>query len=382
MPRVSVRGFLGPSNRLASITADAEVTYNWILEPTDPATDPIRAVWGRPRPGLSPFTTGLNGFIRALLVLDDGDTERAFAVAGSGFYEIFADGTATFYGSVTHATSNAASISTNGTAGGQVFIVSDGDGYIFDLNINTLTQITDPDFPSDARMGEFLDGYFLVLVNNSRSFQWSALEDGTSWDALDIAERSTAADNINAFLRVGRTLSLGGTRTSEPWYDQGDVNNPFAPIQGTLVNQGVLGPYTLQRVGEQAMWLGKNENGDGVVMRGDHSLSGTPVSPPAVNQELQNRVSPGDARGWFAQVEGHGFYVLTIPGELDASWVYDLLTNRWVKWAHWNSTTCVFEQFRGVCHMFAFGKHLVGDFQTGTIYELSFDNLTDELVAA
>ena len=93
------------------------------------------------------------------------------------------------------------SICSNGTAGSQLFITNGDLGYIFDLSANTLTQIVDPGFPSRARMGEFMDGYFFVLVTETRRFQISALEDGTTWDPLDVAERSEASDDISGIKR-------------------------------------------------------------------------------------------------------------------------------------------------------------------------------------
>src|SRR5215469_18794550 len=114
-------------------------------------------------------------------------------------------------------------------------------------------------------MGEFMDGYFLVLINNSRAFQISALEDGTSWDPLDVGERSEGSDNVQAMKRNHREIWFMGTKTTEVWYDSGDPDFPFAPIQGVFIEQGCAGSgFTLQRLDNTLIWCGLNEDGQGV----------------------------------------------------------------------------------------------------------------------
>ena len=68
------------------------------------------------------------------------------------------------------------------------------------------------------------------------------------------------------------------------------------------------------------------------------------------------------------QHEGHEFYVLTFPSA-KATWVYDSKEKAWHQRAHTIEGTFPNRE-RYNCHVFAFGKHLLGDFANGTIYEL------------
>ena len=86
--------------------------------------------------------------------------------------------------------------------------------------------------------------------------------------------------------------------------------------------------------------------------------------------------SVADAVGWTAQLDGHSFYLLSLP-QNDTHWVYDAANGLWTEWAHWNPDLEVWTPFRGRCHTFAYDTHLVGDIDTGMVSALSFDYFSD-----
>lgn len=376
MPRVVVRGAIGPSNTLRLINADADRSINWYVRTTRPGSSAKVEAYDAPTPGMTPFAILTDTPVTCLFYQDG----RAFAVAGSTFYEVFAGGTYTAYGAVATAAGIAPTICSNGTAGGQLFITAGLNGYIFDLNTNVLTLIADADFPQGtALMGEFMDGYFLVLVYNSRRFQISALEDGTTWDALDVFERSEGSDNVQAMVRVHREIWFPGSLTGEVWYDSGDALTPFQPMQGVFIEQGCANGFTAIRLANTLYWVGQNAEGFGAVYRAD-GYTPERISTDAVEEAIQQS-GYSNARAWGYQQDGSSFYVLMLP-DLDTSWVYEVATGLWHERATWDSTDCVWLPYRGQCHMFAFNKHLIGDRSTAAIYEMSDDLFTEELVAA
>ncbi len=380
MARVALaESLLGPSNIQAAKIADASETINFFLEPQHPVTG---KPWLRNTAGLRPWLTLPTTPVTAEFQQD----QRAFCIAGATFYELTDTPSYTAYTPTLATNDYLPTICSNGSAGNQLFIVSGGQGYIFDLGANTLTEITDPGFPDDARMGEFSDSYFMVSVAESRSWQISALDDGLTWDVLDVAERSIASDNIAAMVRLERVIALLGTKTSEFWYDSGDPLFPFQPTQGSFLEHGCAAPFTACRFSDTLFWVGQDVDGLGVVWR----LAGnTPqtISPPAINRIIQSAgTQPGNdlrlATAFTYQQDGHSFYCLQLP-VCEWTLVYDLLTDRWAKRAQWDSTACRFVKWRPQCHMYYpdAGKHLVGDRLTGTIYELSLDIFDDQLVA-
>lgn len=384
MPLVSVP-IAGPSHVLRSVNADVERTINFYVETTAPGTGKVPA-YLIGTPGLRVWQTLPDAPIRGTFQQDD----RAFVVAGASFFEVSNIGpSATFYGTVVQ-DANMATMASNGSAGHQVAITSGGQFYIFDLNANTLTHVVTGVEP--VTMCEFMDGYFLVNKTDSRTFAFSALEDGTSWDPLDVNERSEASDNIIAMVRNHREIWLLGSQTSEVWFNQGDPLTPFAPIQGVFVEQGCSAPFSVQRIDNTILWVGLNVDGAGIVWRAN-GYTPQRVSTYAVERALeQTGFEDNDngltlMRGWCYQEDGHLFYVLvlpdaSLPGDKErTSWAYDISTGAWCERARWDSTHCVWIPHVAQTHMFAFNRHLVGDRFSGAIYTQSLSFFDETIVS-
>lgn len=371
---MEIPGFVGPSNTLASPLADVERTVNLFTERTAPGTGKT-ATYLRGTPGVRPRLSCLDQPVRGLFYQDG----RAFAVAGARFVELFESGLVTNRGTVDEDTLPA-SFASNGSAGNQVLVISAGKGYIFDLLANTLSAALGADFPADASMCAFMDGYFLVLIKNSRRFQISALEDGTSWDALDVAERSEGSDNIVSMIRNHREIWFLGSQTTEVWYDNGDPLFPFAPIQGVFLETGCAAPFAAVRADNTVVWLDQDERGAGLVRRAD-GYTPVRISTYAVEKALATASDTNLALAVaFAEVtQGHTFYWLYVP-ELTTTWVYDSSEGLWHERAIWNATDCVFEPHVAVNHCFAWNVHLVGDRLSDQVYTLSLDYYDDQIV--
>ncbi len=374
MQRVAVPGFVGGSNTLRALQADCDRTVNLFTESTAPGTAKSQK-WLQATPGFKPFTLFPDQPIRGMLEIND----RLFVVGGGTFAEVFSDGTFGPTFSVAFIDPFPVSMASNGTAGNQVMIVTDGLGYIYNTNTLTFAQIVAAGFPVPVRMCDFMDGYFLVLKSDSRQFNWSALEDGTAWDSLDVAEVSEAADNITALIRNHREIWLLGFRTSEVWYDAGDVNNVFQPLQGVFIEHGALAPFTVRRCADTLIWLGQDVDGSCVIFMANGYIPQR-VSTYAVDQDLQKLTDPTTATAFTFQMNGHTFYALIIP-EADKSWLYDVTMNAWTEWNTWDSTHCVWMPKVVGTHAFAFNKHLVGDRFSGAIYELRMDLYDEQIVA-
>ena len=180
-----LRGFIGPSAQGQFTAVNAERTVNWYLGKAAIAGGtPRSAEWLLGTPGLVAVGTAGTGPHRAAFQQDG----RSFLISGTGFYEFFSDHSVTLRGTVAAGT-DMGTIVSNGDAGGQLLVVVGGYGYVYNKTTNILTQIADPDFPQGtASMCCFLDGYGIVLQSSASTFQISALEDFTSWDALDVAQ--------------------------------------------------------------------------------------------------------------------------------------------------------------------------------------------------
>lgn len=382
--------FTGGSNTQQSIRVGVDRAVCWRVETPDsggPKASPVNY----PTPGLKPWCWGGSGTVRAMGTAD----ARCFAVIGSTFGEVQANRTFDPIATTLILSANPATISYNSKQGHQVFITSGGEGYIFDTSTDTFSNVTDPEFVENCVSGLFFDGYFIALSGTDGRFQLSDLYDGFAWNALDFGIESQFPDQIVQMTRTHDQLWLFGTRHTGPWYDSGAASFPFQPIQGSLIEHGIGGRFTAVEVQNTVYWLGQDAQGGGVVWRANGFIPER-VSSHALEWQL-NRVlerggSLAQSVAWSYQQHGHNYYVLQVPGlgggglPIDANdrvtWAYDLLEGQWFEWGHWVPQLGAYVPHVGACHAFAFDRHLIGDRQSGFIYELSDRYVTDDIYLA
>lgn len=366
-------GFIGPSNTQASRWSDSERSLNFYARRVDSGTP--KAQWNMyRRPGLRRFCTLQHGSVNALFAQDG----RCFAVGGQGFFEVLPSGLPVAWGAVRRS-AIAATISSSGAQGHQLFITSGGLGYIFDLNTNVLTQITDDAFPTNVIQGLFFDSSFLALSGTTGQFNVSALYDGLAWDGLDVGIESQFSDQIIGFQRSHDNLFLFGTRNSAVWSNAGTGGAAgYQPIPGTIIEHGTAAPFSCVEVDNAPYWLGQDAQGARMVWRAD-GYTPQRVSTHAVEYALSKVQSVYNSQALAYQEQGHTFYGLRVPG-LPTAWYYDISTEQWHERDHWDIRIGQSVPYVCINHAFAFGKHLFGDATSGTIYESSMDYFDDRLV--
>lgn len=358
--------FVSGSNTSQSPIADCQRLINWYCELTQAAGAKAQAVL-YPSPGLEDFFEVTQGPVRALGYQDG----RAFAVIGFKWYEFFADGSTTDRGDVA-LDDNPATISFNSHGSGEVFITTGNEGYLYVLATSVLTNVV-----SDITVGGFIDGYFVALDAVNSTFRISDLEDGSTWDPLQVAQRTQGSDKWIGMAIKNTEVWLFGSETSEIWVNVGAFPFPFAPIPQALLQQGSAAAFSVGVLGDMnmLMWLGANVQGQGVIYRSE-GYQAVRVSTHAVEYAISTYGTISDSIGYTYQDQGHTFYVLNFP-TADATWVYDLSTGLWSERLFWNTSTAAWEAHRGICHAFAFGLHLIGDRSTGTVYNQAIDIFTD-----
>ena len=310
---------------------------------------------------------------------------RLFAVAGASFFTVNSDGSWVRVGSVS-TNADPAQITSNGQAN-QVLIASGGDGYIYNIATGTLTLITDVDKPDNFTMVGFMDGYFIILDAPNSLFKISNLNDGLLYDGFDAATRTFASDPLRAMVIDHRELWLLGEQTSEVWWDSGAPEFPFQPIVGTFIEDGISAPWSAQQLDNSIFWLNGDERGKGIVYRAQ-GYTPSRVSNHSSEHGWGQFTDINDCIAYTYQQQGHAFYCMFFPTGLPdpkiglanhVHWCYDVATGMWHERALWNPGTLEWEPHLSRHHAFAFGKNLIGDRQSGAIYNMSL-NLFDEKV--
>jgi len=314
-------------------------------------------------------TPGLNLFASVAGAIRGAEQmgSLSYFVSAGTLYELNSAGSTTSRGTL-NTTSGRVSMSNNGT---QLMIVDGTNGYIYTPSTTTFAQIGDADFPNGCQFVDFLDGFFIVENADTNQFNISAAYDGTSWDALDFASAEGNPDSILRCFVDHKELWLFGEYSTEVWYNSGGADFPFA--YRTYMEHGCAAPNSVSKADNSVFWLAESERGEKMVVKAT-GYQPQRISNHSVEFAIDSYSVISDAWGFSYSEEGHSFYVLTFP-TAGKTWVYDSSTNLW----HERSSKVNQADTRWVpnAYFYAWGKHLVGDYQSGSIYSLSHAAYTD-----
>lgn len=353
-------GFVGASYTVPAQNVDAEDLINLYVERSDSpyakSRDALLPIDGVTLKATLPQTPG-----RGMLTQNG----RTFVVGGITAYELSSAFTLSALGNMVQ-DGNPATLNTNGPAGHQVFITSGGHIYVYDLTTTAFTDVTATWGVTTASFGGFLDSFFLALDTATATLYISDFEDGTT--STGSAQRDTSGDKWVAMLVTHENIWLFGSQRTDVWQNVGAANFPFAPVQGTLIEQGIAAPFSAAVVDNAPIWLGANEDGIGIVWRADGYVPRR-VSTHAVEAAIQGYGTISDAVAWTYQKNGHAFYVLTFP-TVGVTWTWDAATGLWHKRGLWDSAARMYTAYRPQFHCYAFNTHLTCDRTSGAIWAL------------
>jgi hypothetical protein len=374
-------GLIGPSYASQSLNADCQVTKNWYVEQLEsPYGKSAMALY--PTPGTQTFVT-----LPGQPVRGNGELEingRAFAVSGPNFCEVFSNGTFNVIAQVLNDLLPVSMVASPQ----QLLLASGGNLYVYWLQ--TVTGGTNPQpagtfiqvpaaqftIPSSGAVGmismvEYIDGFFLVLLKNSQAIYISAPFDASTWIVAGLPQIiivSVFSDNVVSIIENQRRLYVQGRKRSTVYYDSGSANIFDVDPSGTSEN-GSIAVFGVKRADNSIFWLDQDERGASVVRR----MSGyTPVrvSNHAIEYAMQGYPTVSDLVTYAYQDQGHTFVQFNFPSA-NKTWDYDVATNMWHERAFFNQATGLYSAHKSQSHMFAFGKHLVGDPGSGNIYQMA-----------
>src|SRR5581483_5813458 len=357
-------GFNGGSYSARSPVADAERAINLIPEKYESGQGKS-ALQLYTRPGLRKFCA-LNDAAGRGTHYYKG---RLFAVAGSTLYEVFADGTQNqLYQLLAN---DGLPVSFAGNQANQICFASGGTVYLLDMTSNKVTQPAGLQGPV-SMLGGYADGYFVALLANSGKFQFSALLDGSNWPGLQIDQVSVFPDNITTFIIDHRELIVGGPKSGVGYYDSGS-GNIYDVIPGGYMEIGAAATWGRCKLDNTVFWWGRDENGS---MMGFRAQGYQParISTHAIEYAVQNYPSWADVECFAFQEYGHTFWVSRFPSAnngLGTTLVYDVSTGLWHEWDWTDPNSGAHYAHLARNHVFAFDKHLVQDWRSGNLYEMS-----------
>lgn len=266
-------------------------------------------------------------------------------------------------------------------AGGQVAIVDGPYGYFCDQNGGDFRQIGDPAFLGATTVA-FIDGWWVFSKPESQVFFTNTPQYSTTFDGTYFALKDSSTDNLVACVELKEELWLIGERTTEPWYDAGGQFFPFQRLVGAPLQVGCGAVGSVQKLvstGQEGLiWLGRSERGENMVVR-TRGFTYEEVSTDAIAVAISKYQTTSDAIGYVYEEGGHEFYVLNFPSA-DVTWVYDATMPPELAWhqrASYDPYSQTLHRHRSNCYMNFGGMRVVGDYQNGTLYQMTRAAHTD-----
>ena len=359
--------FIGGFNKGRSFAADSQECMNLYPEISDNSLSKSRMILiGTPGSELYVSFGNMGGS----RLLYSSYSDRLFTVIYNKLFEVFGNQTYVERGTFS-SNFGVVTVAENETQ----LMFSDGRfGYIYNLNTNELEKITSADYQIGTHVIN-IDRFFIQNETNSGKLIWSAIGDGTTWNALDWATAEYTPDYIRAIVKLNNEAVLFKQKTTEFWYSTGDSAAPFKRIPNAFINIGIGAIRSAAVLNNTMYWIGSNDQGNNTVWAATNYIP-KQISTHAIEYILSHVQDPGDAIGYCYQEEGHSFYVLSLQSG-NRTLVYDATTDLWHERGLFNEKTGLNDMQRFCTRALWHGKNYVGDIIDGSIHRLDLDTYTD-----
>lgn len=266
------------------------------------------------------------------------------------------------------------SIAKNNT---QICIVVPGSNtYIYSTSTGLIeiTEINTPGFTAGANVVVYLNGYF-IFATDTELFV-SALNDGTTYNALDRAGAEVDPDDIVTLHVYNNQLYVLGVDVTEVFQDVANpVGFPLQRVEGFIIDKGCVGIFAVTEFEDSFIFVGSGFNEQPAMWRVRSStpekISSTPIDT-VIGKLSANELSTTVALS-YAQ-EGAFFAVFSF---IDNVFVYDSTASAIAQRPIWHTRTSIvnlsLKKWRVSTILEAFGRLIVADNITNDIGALELD---------
>lgn len=359
---------IGPAYENESLDINAQRCVNMYLNVQKQGEGSVSSQQLMPTPGLKQMIDLNASQCRGMFE----HLGRLFVVADNTFYELtYVDGTDSMT-STNHGTITSSSGPVAMAASTTEIAIVDGtaNGFIFDVTTDTLSSITDSDFVGGDTV-TYLDSFFVFNTPGAATMYHSESDDGTDYNALNVATAESRPDNLVAVESVNDELWAFGQKSIEVWYNAANASGfVFSPRSNIVLDIGCGAAQSISVFNDAVMWL--DEHG---YVRRSSGYDSVIVSTRSITREIGSYSTISDAIAYNYTENGHWFYVLTFP-TAGKTWVYDLNTQAWHERNH-KSSGGAFTRHRSNCYGFLDRNHFVGDYTSGKIYRMGLDLYDD-----
>jgi len=224
-------------------------------------------------------------------------------------------------------------------------------------------------FPNGCKTISYMNGRFVACEPDTQNFYVSEVLDGRYWDSLNVQTVDSNPDLVIGEVVSHNELIVFCELSGEVFYDSGTVPTPFVRHGSAVFEVGLLAPYSIAKIDNTFMWLGKSSTGPGGIYR----MNGyTPenITPPSIVTAIQGMSDVSDAISFTYEQDDHTYYVITFPTG-NRSFAYDANTKLWHERASF--VNGLFTRWEAQEYTYFDGEHLVCDYSEGKIYKIKMD---------
>lgn len=361
-------GFVGPSYRSQSLSADCQTCMNLYIEliESQVGKGPL-ALYSTPGKNL---VYQLGGAPMRGATVAGG---RSFAIAGTQLWELLAGGGQTQRNVSTPVASDGLPVSI-AFGGTQILIASQQRAWVYDIGANTITEVTATIGGPVGQVAYFY-GFFVALIFGQNKLQASAPNDATTWPGTSFTGVQNFSDPPNGLLVDHEQLWVFGPKGIQPFYNSGNFPFPFDVIQGGYIENGLGAAFGKCKADNSIFWIDASERGNAMIRRANGFVPQR-VSNHAVEYALQSYSTVADCIAESYQDQGHEFCKFSFP-TAQKCWVYDTATGQWGERGYWDTQKGLYTLDRALFHTFNFGMHLVADPTTGNVYQQAIPTLVN-----
>lgn len=301
---------------------------------------------------------------------------RFYAAVGGSLYS-WDGSTQTTLLTLTGTTGHVGLLWANSASLGDYLFVCDGTkGWIVKTD-NSVTAITDPDFPSPhVPMPTFIDGYVVIAKYNSIDVYNCDLDNPLGWTSSNYLSAEMFPDTVISLARQNNQIVVLGHNSIEFFYDAANASgSPLARNDSTTIQMGTAMPYGIYQNEQFCAYVGASDSGGRAVW----VING--FQPKKISDEYIERILDAESdltacRGFGLRTKGHLFFCLNLVSQ-NRTLVYDMDEKLWHEW----STNSAGSHTMFACNYMADksdGAAYLLHKSNGTIYRLDPDAYSDD----
>lgn len=224
-------------------------------------------------------------------------------------------------------------------------------------------------FPNGAKTISYMNGRFIACEPNTQNFFVSDVLDGFTWQPINVQTVDSNPDMVVGQVVNHNELIVFCEQSGEAFYDEGEYPTPFVRNKSGVFEIGCAAPYSIAKIDNSCMWLGKSSTGQGIIYR-LNGYTPTRVSTYSIENAIREMTDISDAKAFSYQISGHHFYIITFPTG-NKTFAYDVNTSTWHELARFADGS--FSRWPAEHYAFFAGKHLVCGTVEGVIFSIDPD---------